>query len=75
MIGALLLPTKYDEYEHNVINFRGPGGRKVVSNVSMLIFGGINFNSTNKSRKTFLLDIDIEKLSFTMTYLPKTKLP
>ena len=75
MIGALLLPTKCDEYEHNVINFRGPGGRKNVSNVSMLIFGGINFNSTNKSRKTFLLDIDIEKLSFTMTYLPKTKLP
>ena len=74
-LGILLMPTKYDEYEQNVINFKGPGGRQNVKSVSLLMFGGINFNSTDKSQKTFLLEIDVDRASFTMTYLPKTKLP
>ena len=74
-LGILLMPTKYDEYEHSVINFKGPGGRQSVKSVSLLMFGGINFNSTDKSQKTFLLDIDVDRTTFTMTFLPKTKLP
>ena len=70
------MPTKYDEYEHNVINFKGPGARlRDVENVNLLIFGGANYNDTDVSQKTFLLEIDIERRSFTMTYLPKTNLP
>ena len=74
-IGIVPLPTKFDEYEHNVINFKGPGARQRVTNVSLLMFGGISYDSKDISRKTFLLDIDIERNSFTMIYLPKTHLP
>ena len=69
------MPTKYDEYEHNAINFKGPGARlNDIENVNLLIFGGANYND-DISQKTFLLEIDIERKSFTMTYLPKTNLP
>ena len=26
-IGVIPLPTRHDEYEHMVVNFRGPGGK------------------------------------------------
>ena len=73
-IGVIPLPTRHDEYEHMVVNFRGPGGKGEVKDVSLLIFGGINFKG-EESRETFHLSIDMETKTFIMTYMPKARLP
>ena len=72
-IGVIPLPTRHDEYEHMIVNFRGPGGKSHVKDVSLLIFGGINFKS-EESRETFHLQIDMDRKSFAMTYMPKARL-
>ena len=35
----------------------------------------MNYDSTDTSRKTFLLEIDTLRKCFTMTYLPDTQMP
>lgn len=58
-LGVIPLPTRHDDYEHMVVNFRGPGGRGEVKEVSLLIFGGINWKG-EESRETFHLHISME---------------
>ena len=72
-LGVIPLPTRHDEYEHMVVNFRGPGGKGEVKDISLLVFGGINFKG-EESRETFHLQIDQEKKTFVMTYMPKARL-
>lgn len=53
-IGVVPLPTRHDDYEHMFVNFKGAGGKSYVKDVSLLIFGGINFKD-EESRETFHL--------------------
>ena len=53
-LGVIPLPTRHDEYEHMVVNFRGPGGKGEIKDISLLVFGGINFKG-EESRETFHL--------------------
>lgn len=56
------------------VNFRGPDGNGRVSQVDLLVFGGINFKN-QESRETFHLKIDLDAELFTMTHLPNARLP
>ena len=72
-IGVVPLPTRHDDYEQMVVNFRGAGGKSHLKDVSLLIFGGINFKN-DESRETFHLQIDMDTKTFAMTYMPNARL-
>merc|ERR1712013_346866 len=68
------LPSRYDDYEHMAVNFRGPGGKGSVKEVNLLVFGGIDFLE-NESSETYHMQIDMDTETFTITHLPKARLP
>ena len=56
-----------------MVNFRGEGMKSDVKDVSLIIFGGINFKNEG-SRESFHLDIDMQTLTYTLSYMPEARL-
>ena len=71
--GVIPLPTRYDDYEHRSLNFRGPGGKGEIKEVGFLVFGGISFKG-DESKETFHLQVDMVNKNFILTNLPKARL-
>ena len=72
-LGVLPLPTRHDEYEHMSVNFRGEKMNQAVEDVSLIVFGGINFKNEG-SRETFHLEIDMNHYTYTLSYMPEARL-
>ena len=45
----------------------------MVNDVSLIVFGGINFKNEG-SRESFHLEIDMQTLTYTLSYMPEARL-